>query len=34
MQTCQVIQLGPVSPSPVTFVMAPLRVLINGIEET
>jgi len=31
MRTRQVTQLGPVSPSPVSFVIAPSRVLINGI---
>jgi hypothetical protein len=31
MRTRQVTQFGPVSPSPVTFVIAPSRVLINEI---
>ena len=31
-RTCQVTQLGPVSPSPVTLVMVPSRVLITGME--
>jgi len=31
MRTRQVTQLGPVSPSPVSFVIAPSRVLINGM---
>ena len=29
----QVTQFGPVSPSPVSLVMAPLQVLINGMVE-
>jgi len=31
MRTCQVTKLGPVSPSPVSFVIAPSQVLINGM---
>src|SRR5882762_5445044 len=31
-RTCQDTQLGPLSPSPLTFVMSPSRVLISSME--